>query len=109
MAWKRRSEPKPGEPAYSPFIDTLKGTLYKAVFERKQQPDPGAQAFAWETLALPAFTPIGPGVLAISKRPHAFYAPPAYGFAGTVIVGLPYIAGQYILQPLIDPNAPEGG
>lgn len=107
MRWKRR--PRPGEAAYSPpqANDSLQGTQYKSVHERKRQPGAGAQAFAWETIALPAFTPIGTGVHALSQRPHAFYYPPAYGFAGIITVGLPYIAGQYALQPLIDPYGSE--
>jgi hypothetical protein len=103
-------KPHRGEAAHSApgADDTLNGTMYKAVHERKRQPAPGAQSYSWETLALPAFTAIGAGNVAIRKRMHAWYYAPAYGFAGTVQIGLPYIAGQIISQPLIDPYTPVG-
>jgi len=90
------------------FIETLCGVLYHMRWEDKhdQLPQPGAQAWAYETYQLPAFTPIGPGTHAWRKRPHAFYGPPAYTYPATVIAGIPRIAGQYILQPLVNPYPP---
>ena len=85
------------------FDHSLCGTLYQPVWERKHQPSPGAQAFAWETIALAAFTPIGPGTHAIRKRLKPFPQPPAWTDPASVLIGLPRIAGQYVLQPLINP------
>jgi hypothetical protein len=92
------------------FIDTLRGVLFRGPqYETKRQnlPTPGAGAEAYESYALPAFTPIGPGTHAIATRLHAFYGPPSWSDPVTVVAGIPRIAGQYILQPLLNPYAPE--
>lgn len=91
------------------FDDSFMGTSYKAVFERKPMPDPGAQNYAWETLALPAFTPIGPGNVAIAMRPLPFGPPPLLTQQGAIVRGIPTTAGQIIGQPLINNLTPVGG
>ena len=92
------------------FIDTFQGVMFRGPqYQTKRQnlPTPGAGAEAYESYALPAFTMIGAGTHAISARPHAFYCQPSYAAPGTIIAGIPRIAGQYILQPLLNPYAPE--
>jgi len=92
------------------FIDTLRGVLFsgpKYESKRAALPTPGAGAEAYESYALAAFTPIGPGTHAISKRLQAFYEGPSYTTPASVIAGIPRIAGQYVLQPLLNPYAPE--
>jgi hypothetical protein len=38
---------------------------------------------------------------------HAFYSPPMWSNPATIVAGIPTIAGQYVLQPLLNPYAPE--
>ncbi len=76
--------------------------LYQGVWEKKRQPSPGAQAYAWETLGLSPFTPIGPsifvrrGFTAVSEilQPYVGQAVP--------LQGTPTVAGQIYGQPLFD-------
>ena len=92
------------------FLDTMRGVLFGGpVYETKRQnlPTPGAGAEAYESYALPAFTPIGAGVHAVALRPHAFYGPPMMARPASIVAGIPTIAGQYVLQPLLNPYAPE--
>lgn len=71
---------------------------------KKRLPTPGAQNYAFESLGLVEFTPIGAGLgnrmqLAVLQPPQVYIqsqAVPTTGFGGPV-------AGQMALQPLIDP------
>jgi len=96
-----RSRRGPAVPQFTTPPDTPGS--FTPVWEQKPQRTPGAQAFAWETIQMAAFTPLGPGVHAWRKRLKPFPAAPAWTSPSTVIVGLPRIAGQYVLQPLINP------
>lgn len=92
------------------FIDTLRGILFRGATyksKRNKLPTPGAGAEAYESYALAAFTPIGPATHALQKRVQAWYGPPMRTNPATVIAGIPRIAGQYVLQPLLNPYAPE--
>lgn len=92
------------------FIDTLRGVLFRGPqYEDKagNLPTPGAQATAYESYAMAAFTPIGPATHAISRRMVPFPNKPLYTSPATVVAGIPRIAGQYVLQPLLNPYAPE--
>jgi len=85
------------------FDDTFMGIAYHGVHRQKGLPDPGAQNYAWETLALPAFTPIGPGIHAISQRLMPLGPPPMISQQGGIVTGIPTQAGQFIHQPLLNP------
>lgn len=77
--------------------------LYQGVWEKKRQPSPGAQAYAWETLGLVQFVPSGPSITVrrgISVLPGA--PQPAIGLA-VPLNGVPLTAGQVVGQPLYDP------
>ena len=82
---------------------------YQGVWEKKRQPSPGAQAFAWETLGLAQFTPIGPTV---NVRKPFNVTPgtmqPAVGLAVTMN-GVPTVAGQIFGQGLYDQSAGGSG
>jgi len=83
--------------------------FYQAVYSNREfnLPLPGAQAFAWETLGLVEFSPIGPSVV-----PDRSIRPTENGvFAGLAITvaGIPMQAGQIVGQPLFDPSAPGSG
>ncbi len=83
--------------------------MYQGVWEKKRQPSPGAQAYAWETLGLPQFSPVGPSitvrqglaVVAESIQPMVGQAVP--------ISGIPTTAGQIFGQQLFDSTAEGGG
>lgn len=96
-------------PQNAGFEDTPMGVVYRGVHEQKRMPDPGAQAYAWETLALPAYTPIGPGNHAISFRAMPLGPPPLMTQQGAIVRGIPTTAGQIIGQPLINDLTPVGG
>lgn len=77
--------------------------MYQGVWEKKRQPSPGAQAYAWESLGLSEFTPIGAGVhTRIGIRPLPGANQPAIGLA-VALNGVPTTAGQLFGQPLYDP------
>lgn len=83
------------------FADITKAMYH---WTRKRLPDPGAQNYAFETLGLVEFTPIGPAIGAdivlMKTQPPAFYISNSM----VVINGLGGLAaGQIILQPLINP------
>jgi hypothetical protein len=108
MQWHGKDMVLPWE--HPDFIDTIRGVLFRGPqYESKRQnlPTPGAGAEAYESYALPAFTPIGAGVHAMTFRPHAFYTQPSWASPATIVAGIPRIAGQYILQPLLNPYAAE--
>lgn len=78
--------------------------LYQGVWEKKRQPSPGAQAFAWETLSLAQFVPAGPSITVRQGiRPLAGTEQPYVGQAVN-LDGVPTTAGQMVGQPLYDPN-----
>ncbi len=88
------------------FDDGFMGTQYgqRWVNKKGNLPDPGAQAFAWETLQQAAFTPIGAGNLAIAMRSVPFgNGVPVMTQQGAIVNGVPTTAGQIYGQPLLNP------
>ena len=82
----------------------VKGTVYKQVFERKRQPDEGAQSYAYETLDLPQFTFIGPCVSVLQPDPVPLTVAPLYAYQAGTVQGMPLSAGGLYSQPLVDQN-----
>lgn len=81
------------------------GGTYHAVFERKPQPDTGgALDYAWESLDLAQFTPIGPGTSV--RRQLRPTQPAGLYFEENQVWqnGIPTTAGQITHAPLFDPN-----
>ena len=79
--------------------------MYQGVWEKKRQPSPGAQAYAWESVGLAQFTPIGPSVhvrQGINVLPGAQQP---YVGQGVWLDGVPTTAGQVFGQQLYDPNS----
>lgn len=80
--------------------------IMKAPYEwvRKRLPSPGVQNYAFETLGLVEYTPIGAGVnarqfFAVTQPPQVYLPAaqlPVSGFGGVV-------PGQMVLQGLVDP------
>jgi len=99
----KKKAPQINGPSNIGFDDTFMGIAYRGVHRDTPQPDPGAGSWAWNTLALPAFTPIGPGVHAISQRVMPLGPAPMIAQQGAIVVGIPTTAGQYIHQPLLNP------
>lgn len=78
-------------------------TTFQNVWEKKRMPSPGAQAYAFESLGLVQFTPIGPsvnvrqGIVPVPGAPQ-----PVSGLA-VPLNGIPTTAGQIMGQQLYDP------
>jgi hypothetical protein len=89
------------------------GAPYKQAWEYRPLPGAGAQQWAWTTLALPRYTPIGWGVR--NKRQLAATAscPVMVAFQGATISpvqGSPVMGqqtGQFVTQPLLDVTIAE--
>jgi hypothetical protein len=96
-------------PMNAGFDDTPFGVIYRTVYAEKQQPDPGSGSFALESFALPAFTPIGAGNLAVINRLLPFGPPPMISQQGARVIGIPTTAGQIVGQPLINTMTPTPG
>jgi hypothetical protein len=86
-------------------FNELPGT-YKAVWQRKPMPDPGAQNYAWESLAMAQFAPSGPSVA--TRKPIISTMGQMYVGKAVVLNGIPTMAGGIVGQPLMDPNTPGG-
>lgn len=97
-----------GGPQNAGFEETLAGVQYKAVWKEKAQPDPGAQAFAYETYGLVAMPPSGPSIVALNNRMRAYYMSPDVSKPGTIIRGLGTVQGQIYSQPLLNPYSDVG-
>lgn len=105
MGWFSK-KPLINGPQNAGFDETFMGVAhFRTVWQnqKKNLPDVGAQAYAYVTYALPAFTPIGPGNHAMSMRPQPFGPPPMISQQGAITTGIPLTAGQFILQPLLNP------
>lgn len=92
--------------------DPFTPDIFEAAYHwtKKRLPSPGAQNYAFETLALAQFTQIGAGV----AQRHFFKVlqPPQLYIGGQAlpVTGLGGVsAGQMIMQPLIDPYSKTYG
>lgn len=74
--------------------------VYQLSWERQQMPDPGAQAFAWETLDLVKFNIVNSGFG--PNRYQRLTNVPLYVGQATPLVGIPTIGGTLALQPLVN-------
>lgn len=104
MGWFSKKTPTINGAENVGFDDTFMGVInYRPVHQKGSLPSPGADNYAWVTYALPAFTPIGAGNHAISMRIMPFGPPPVIAQQGGITTGIPLTAGQFILQPLLNP------
>jgi hypothetical protein len=71
-------------------------------------PQPGAQAFAWETYQLAEFTLIGPTV-AVRRKWSVIQPAQVHIGLAVPLAGNPLIAGQIFHQPLYNPNTGTSG
>ena len=71
-------------------------------------PSPGAMRYAWESLGLEQFTPIGPGVA--TRKPIVPLPGGDQPYVGLAVRldGIPTVAGQVVGQPLYNPGQPYG-
>lgn len=104
MAWPFAPKRKPVQGP--PNVNERAGSFH-IVYERKRMPDPGAQNYAYESLALLQFAPSGPSVAACQQIEPT--EGQLYFAQGWRVAGIPTIAGQIITQPLYDPDAPGSG
>lgn len=73
------------------------------VHRQTQQPSPGAMSYAYDTLALPAFTPIGAGVSA-HHIPRPLQPQPVYAMQAVFTSGFGVRTGTVWHQGLYDEN-----
>jgi|SRR5579862_308950 len=91
------------------------GVPYKQVWEHRRLPGAGANQWAWETLALPMYTPIGAGTRNVRQmRVVGSTGPVMVAVQGITLVslgGAPVqgdLTGEFITQPLLDMTQAEG-
>ena len=73
------------------------------VHRQTQQPSPGAMSYAYDTLALPAFTPIGAGV-SVHHIPLPLQPQPVYAMQAVFTSGFGVRTGTVWHQGLFDEN-----
>jgi hypothetical protein len=73
-------------------------------WERQRQPSPGAMAYAWETLGLVPFSPIGSGIPATFHFRPLLSAPQPYSLKAVALDGVPTVAGGIMGAPLYNPT-----
>lgn len=100
--WQRLFGPKNPSVNVSQTIST--DGLYHQTWERKRMPSPGAPAYAWETLGLVLFSPIGPSVVARQQRYNL--GPSSLYQKAVPITGLPTVTGTLVHAPLVNPDSP---
>lgn len=104
MAWKIKQKP------ILPWEQMPRHGLHQHVFENKfpwNFPSPGAQAYAFESLGLVEFSPIGPSGVVI--EPIRKFTPQMFVGQAVALQGIGIQSGQMITQPLIDPDAGTTG
>lgn len=72
---------------------------YLLTWERQRMPDPGAQAFSWETLGLSPFNIVNSGFG--QNKPWITTQIPLHVGQAVPLVGIPRIGAQIAFQPLI--------
>ena len=77
--------------------------LFHQAWEKKRLPGPGTGPYAYESLALPQFTPVGTGV-GIDQQIVPLEQP-LYAYQSVPFQGIPIVAGTFQLQPLFDPGS----
>lgn len=103
--WSVRRQPD-NEAATNPRPFDMRPGTFHQVWEEKQLPGPGAQNFAYESLALPEFTPVGPGVGI--RQQIVPLEEPLYVYQAVIPQGIPIVAGTVVMQPLFDPRSDNG-
>ena len=89
------------------------GAPYHRVWEYRPLPGAGAAQWAWETLLLPRYTPIGAGTGTVRGGFKPYGSPVMVAVQGTTLVGLggsPVggdLTGQFTTQPLLDVTQAE--
>lgn len=77
-------------------------------WERKNMLSPGANAYAFETLALAEFTPVGPSI--VTRQPMRVTTANVYMYQQLGIAGYGgLVPGNMIMQPLVDPYSNSYG
>jgi hypothetical protein len=87
------------------------GAPYHQAWEYRPLPGAGANQWAWETLCLPMYTPIGAGTRnARQQMTRGGVMVAVQGVVLTDIVGAPVggdLTGQFVTQPLLDVQQAE--
>ena len=106
MSWLKRARDR-----FTPFAQTAGAKGFGAplhiAFERRELPGAGALQYAFETLALPMYTPIGWGVANKSEIRTSDSSPTVYQQQTIGIESLAYngnLSGQFVQEPLVNTN-----
>lgn len=96
----RRNKPIVAPPPTAAAFFSPPGT-YHLAWERQQMPEPGAQAYAWETLELDKFNIVNSG-FGPNRYIRVRDVPPLYVGQAVPVTGLPTIGATLQLQPLVN-------
>lgn len=77
---------------------------FDLLYKERPMPGPGAMNYAYSSLALGMFSPIGRASQAIGGI-NVYSPAQVYGMQTQSINGIPLTAGQMALQPLVNPRA----
>jgi hypothetical protein len=77
--------------------------LFHLTYERKAMPSPGIPAYAYETLGLAVFTPIGAGIA--TRTPLRFATPTTLYNKAVPLAGMPIVTGALVKGPLFNPDS----
>ncbi len=80
---------------------------YRLTWQKRELPDAGAMSYSFETYGLPAYARYGFGNINVTKPLQETF-PASYVFQSVGMVGNPpagILQGQFVTQPLMDPNA----
>jgi len=77
--------------------------LFHIAYERKAMPSPGIPAYAYETLGLAVFTPIGAGIA--TREPLRFATPTTLYNKAVPLAGVPTVSGSLVKGPLFNPDS----
>lgn len=102
MGWKKTHK------NILPWQKMPRNGMFQNVWENKSSrgPQPGAQAYAFESYGLVEFSPIGP-THPIDEQIRSIN-PQLYVGLAVPVGGIPLQAGGFQLQSLIDPQTPGG-
>lgn len=82
-------------------VKTVPG--FRNAWGERAMPSPGAEAYAYLTLALVPFAPSGP--TGLPRQSINAFSPQLYSARAVMVTGMPTVSGQLVHQPLINPGA----
>lgn len=110
MRWPfRQTDPNPQSRSQTGSFEEMYGNVHYNWVQRSQPMATDAPTYAFVTLALPGFSPIGPSVAVRQPNPVPLIQQPYYKAQHIGLRGMGTQAGSFVMQPLANPNAPNAG